>query len=227
METLMQSSTGPALTRLAVFAAFGAMSVIGQAVIGVASAGTLADGSLMKWQTVSKREELIGVGREHADVVLEVRIARIGDGAIVLEETQRSHVPDDKPVPDQPAGLTRDGERRITATAKVADIDIYHVDALRNQQLPPEDRVRGAGRGRFVVIPCRDNAACWSLSVLDVTDTNAGKADNRHEETPRPAEAMQRTNVPTYWADADTADAAVDALKQLLYKEAGITPPPQ
>ena len=122
--------------------------------------------------------------------------------------------------------MTRDGTERITAVAKIADIDIYHIDAVRNRELPADDRVRGAGRGRFIVLPCRDDAPCWSLTAVDITDTDPGQSDNEHNEKPV-SQTLTRSTVPTYWADGDSADHAVAALKAQLYKAAGIEPPSQ
>jgi hypothetical protein len=179
---------------------------------------------LTSWQTVTQREELVGDGRHHADVVLRERIAKIGDGEIVVEQEQHMHVPDEDPVPTRPAGMTRDGSERITAIAKLADIDIYHVDTARNKDLPVGDQVRGAGRGWFLVLPCRDNSKCWTLTVIDSTDTDPGKPGNEHSEN-QVGQVPNRDNVPTYWADGDSADRALAALKARLYEAAGVKPP--
>jgi hypothetical protein len=200
--------------------------MLGSTAAGHAVAAGLGEQELLDWQVVSEREELVGDGRHHADVVLRDRIAKIGDGEIVLQQEQHMHVPDEDPVPTRPAGMTRDGSERITATAKIADIDIYHIDAVRNKDLPPDDRVRGAGRGRFLVLPCRDNAKCWTLSAVDSTDSDPGKPSNQHVEKIA-AQTLTRDNVPTYWADGDSADQARDSLKARLYKDAGIDPPAQ
>jgi len=199
--------------------------MLGSAPVGHALAAMAGD-DLQSWQTVSKREELVGDGRHHADVILRDRIAKIGDGEMVLQQEQQMHVPDGDPVPARPAGMTRDGTERITAVAKIADIDIYHIDAVRNKDLPADDRVRGAGRGRFLVLPCRDNAKCWTLTAVDDTDTDPGQPDNEHSEKPL-GQTLTRDSVPTYWADGDAADQAVSTLKAILYKSAGIDPPTQ
>jgi len=185
-----------------------------------------ASDELSSWQTVSQREELVGDGRHHADVVLRDRIAKIGDGEIVLQQEQHMHVPDEDPVPTRPAGMTRDGTERITAVARIADIDIYHIDAVRNKDLPADDQVRGAGHGRFLVLPCRDNAKCWTLTGIDSTDTDPGKSGNEHTEKEL-GQSLTRDNVVTYWADGDSAEEALATLKAQLYKTAGITPPSQ
>ncbi len=198
----------------------------GSAAGGHAVAAGLAEQDLLDWQTVIKRDDLVGDGRHHAEVVLRDRVAIIGDGNIVLQQEQHMHVPDEDPVPTRPAGMTRDGTERITATAKIADIDIYHIDAVRNKELPAHDQVRGAGRGRFLVLPCRDNKKCWTLTAVDSTDTDPGKPTNVHTENPA-GESLTRDNVPTYWADGDRADQALAALKAQLYKAAGIDPPAQ
>jgi hypothetical protein len=172
--------------------------------------------SLSAWQKVAVKEDLVGDGRHHSVTTLRNRVAKIADGQIVVEAEQVMMIPPEDPVPSVPAGITRAGSVRVTATAKITDLDLHHIDVSTNSDLPVEDRIRGSGRGRYIVIPCLNDTNCWQLTSVQTSDTAPGEASNHHEE--KPFVETTRANLPTFWADASSAEQAKDVLVAGLQK---------
>ena len=172
--------------------------------------------SLSTWQKVAVREDLIGDGRHHSVTTLRNRIAKIADGMVVVEAEQVMIVPPEDPVPTVPPGITRTGSVHITATAKIADLNLTQINVFTNSELPVEDRIRGSGRGRYLILPCQNDTKCWQLSAIQTTDTAPGEAANEHVE--KPFVETTRDNLPTFWADASSAEKARDVLVASLQK---------